>query len=66
MRASMASEKPANNPANNHKQVAFIGEVETAEQNNWIEAINIRSKTFSLVPLASMSAASIDLSLIHI
>ena len=56
----MASEKPANNPANNHKQVAFIGEVETAEQNNWIEAINIRSKTFSLVPLASMSAASID------
>ena len=50
----MAPEKPAPN------QVAFIGEVEKAEQNSWIEAINTRSKTFRLAPLASIPAANIN------
>jgi len=50
----MSREKPVNN------QVAFIAEVETAEQIKWIEAINSRSKTFRLLPLDSMPAVAID------
>ena len=50
----MTPEKPAEN------RVAFTGEVETAEQNSWIESINARSKTFQLVPLAAMQDAAIE------
>ena len=50
----MVPAKPVNN------QVAFIGEVEMTEQKSWIESINEHSKSFNLLPLASIPAATVD------
>jgi len=50
----MDSDTPVSN------NVAFIGHVEAAEQNTWIEAINSRSNTFQLVPLASLPASAVE------
>jgi len=37
-------------------EIPFIGQVDTQEQNNWINAINERCSSFTLAPLAAMSA----------